>query len=127
VQVGLDRLQAVVAGQAAPDLDLHPPDRQVELVVHDDQPLELVGRDAEPPHQRPHGQAGVVHVGLGEGERHPAAVDAHLGDEGALLPPLQPLTVTLGQELDDVGAGVVAGAGVLRAGVAEPDDEQLGR
>src|SRR3546814_15848412 len=34
VEVGLYRLEAVVAGQSAAELQLHPPDREVELVVH---------------------------------------------------------------------------------------------
>jgi hypothetical protein len=32
-----------------------------------------------------------------------------------------------GQDLDDLGADVVAGLAVLLAGVAEADDEQVGR
>src|SRR3546814_5368021 len=34
VEVGLYRLEAVVAGQSAAELQLHPPDREVELGVH---------------------------------------------------------------------------------------------
>jgi hypothetical protein len=35
--------------------------------------------------------------------------------------------VACGQDLDDFGADVVAGLAVLVAGVAEADDEQVGR
>src|SRR5581483_6095728 len=46
VEVGLDRLQAVVAGGAATDLELHAADGEVELVVDDDQVSEVL--DAVP-------------------------------------------------------------------------------
>ena len=55
VQVGLDRLQPVVPGQPAAELELQPAERQVELVVHHHQPVRVV--DAVAPHQRAHRQA----------------------------------------------------------------------
>ena len=62
-----------MAGQAAAHLDLQPADRQVELVVDDDQ----AARSSMPKRRtrRRHGQAGVVHVGLGEGQGQPPAAD----------------------------------------------------
>ena len=49
VQVGLDRLEAVVAGQAATDLHLELAGGQVHLVVHHHQPVRIV--DAVQPEQ----------------------------------------------------------------------------
>ena len=55
------------------------------------------------------------------------AADPGLGHQGQLLAPLEPLAVAGGQQLDHVGAGVVPGAGVLGARVAETDGQQVGR
>src|SRR3546814_6383018 len=61
VEVGLYRLEAVVAGQSAAELELHPPDRQVELVVHHHEVVRI--GDAVALHQRRHRLPGEVHVG----------------------------------------------------------------
>ena len=55
------------------------------------------------------------------------AADAHLVGERALLALAQPRAVAVGEELDDLGTDVVLRVRVLVAGVAEPDDEQVGR
>ena len=61
---------------ASPPADLHldAPDGQVELVVDDDQAVRV--RDAVAAHERRHGLARQVHVGLRDGEREALAADA---------------------------------------------------
>src|SRR5206468_8241609 len=115
VEVGLDRPQAVVAGQ--PPAGLHPQraDGEVELVVHDDEPFDVV--DPEPAHELGHRLAGVVVVGLGPGQRETAPTHAHLAHDGQLLALLQPAAVTLGQERDGLGPDVVTAALVFAARV----------
>ena len=58
---------------------------------------------------------GVVHVGLGLGQRDPPAADADLVDQRPLLALAQPAAVAVGQQVDRVEADVVARAGVLGA------------
>src|SRR4051812_36356877 len=125
VQMGLDRLEAVVTGQPAAHLDAQHTDRQVELVVHDHETVQVV--DPVPAHQRRDDHAGVVHVGLGECQGHPLGPDASLVDERALLALLEAPAVARRQQGDDVGTGVVSGALELGAGIAEPDDQQVGK
>ena len=63
--------------------------------------------------------------GTASATRLPA--DAHLVDERALLALAQRRAVARREQLDDLGADVVARPRVLVAGIAEPDDEQVGR
>ena len=63
---------------------------------------------------------------MGDGERDAVAADGDLVDEGAFLARPQLGAVARREDLDDVGADVVAGVGVLGAGVAETDHEQVG-
>ena len=81
VQMRGDGAQAVVPGQAAPGLEAHRAGGQVQLVVHDDDVGRLV--DPEPPRQRAHGYARVVHVRRRDGEGHAPAADR--GDRGTRL------------------------------------------
>ena len=74
VQMGLDGFQPVVAGRPTALLHPDPARRQVELVVHDDQPGRVL--DAEAPQQRADGRSRVVHVGAGHGQGHPGPVRA---------------------------------------------------
>ena len=60
-------------------------------------------------------------------ERHERTPDAHLCREGLLFAHLQPTAMTPGQQLDALGTDVVASAAVLGVGVAEADDQELGR
>ena len=123
VQVGLDRLEAVVARRAATDLHLDPAHRQVELVVHHHQPAQVL--DAVPPHQACDRLPGEVHVRLREGDGHEPPVGPELGDLGLLPAFAQRAAVAVGQQDNHLGPQVVTGAVVLRPGVAEADDEEI--
>src|SRR5439155_6165324 len=123
-EVGIEKLATVVARGAADHLDLKPSARKVELVVHADEPLQVV--DAVTPDEARHRTPGFVHVGLGPGEGDEVAVDPHLGREGELFRLAESAAMALGQAGDHVGAEVVTCARVLRPGVAETHDEQVG-
>ena len=71
-------------------------------------------------------EAGVVHVGHRDGEREAVSVDAHLGDERALLAFAQPAAVALREDLDDFRAEVVARLRVILARVPETDHQEIG-
>ena len=127
VEVGVDRLEPVVAGRAPSHLHLDPARRQVELVVDDDEPVGA--RDPEPFHRaRRDGQPRLVHVGQRNGQHDEVIVEAGLGHDGSrpLLGP-EPLAPARRQELDDLGAEVVAGPLELRSRVAETHHQQVGR
>ena len=66
-ELALDRLQAVVAGEPAAEARAHLAERQVDLVVHDQHPLQ---RQLERAARRADRAAGVVHVGLRAQHRH---------------------------------------------------------
>ena len=106
-----------------PDFTFSAADGQVELVVHDH---DLLGLDAVAARQRGDREPGVVHVRERDRERDALPADAHLVGAGALLALAQRRAVALREQLDDLGADVVARARVLVAGIAEPDDEQVG-
>ena len=63
---------------------------------------------------------------IGTASASALTVDAHLGDERALLALAQPAAVALREDLDDLGADVVARAGVLLAGIPEADHQEIG-
>src|SRR5438874_5760454 len=117
VQMLLDRSQTVVAGQAAADLQPQHRRFEIELVVHDDNPIRF---DAETPRQRADRLSRLVHVGEWDRERDPLVTDAHLVAAGATLRSAQLPTVSAGEELDDLGADVVTRTRELVAGIAEP-------
>ena len=132
-ELALERLQPVVAGEAAADARAHLAERQVDLVVDDQHPLE---RHLQRPARRADRAAGVVHVGLRAQHRDarraaagPAAATggAPLGEAPAeaILRALE--LPALGQLLGDHEADVVPRARVLAAGVAEPDDQPVDR
>src|SRR3954453_3219789 len=116
------RAQAVVALQAAAELNAHGTERQVDLVVHRDHAVEL-----EPvgPARRAGRAPGLVHVGLRAQDRdarptRPGPPLAQLPGELALRARELP---ALGQRLGDAEADVVRRVGVSGPGVAEPDDK----
>ena len=77
VQMGVDRLEAVVPRRPAPHLDLDPATGKIELVVDDDQPGQIghpVAAD-----QGGHGHTRLVHEGLGHGHGHQAGGQPQLG------------------------------------------------
>ena len=79
------------------------------------------------PDEGRHRLSRFVHVGLGEREHDALVVDARLGHKGPLLAPPEPLAAAFRQQGDDVGTEIVARALVLGLGVAQPDDQQVGR
>jgi hypothetical protein len=111
-----------VAGEAAAEAGLDLAERQVDLVMEDDDALE---RDLERAARRPGGATRFVHERLRQQDRHPRAAgpDPAFGDLAAELPlrlRQVPATEQLGADLE---ADVVAGPGVLSTGVAEADDQ----
>ena len=110
-----------MARDAAPELGSDLAEGQVDLVVEGDDPLVA---DAELAAGGAGGVAGLVHEGLGQEDRDARAArpDPALGDQPAeaLAGPRQ---LPAGAErVRDLEAGVVAGARVARARVAEADD-----
>src|SRR5690606_14016025 len=115
----------VVTGQAAPHLHPHRAGREVELVVdHYDAGGVL---DAEASHEEPHRLTRQVHERLRERQCHTVVAPVDLGGEGPLAAAAQLGAAAPGQLGDDLGTDVVAAAGVLLAGVAETDDQPVGR
>ena len=122
-----DAAQPVVAGQAAAGLDPHDRRRQVELVVDDDQLRRVL--DAVAAHQRPHRLARSRSC-TSAGRRAPPdrSRDRALGDQRIVAARLAACApCARGQHADDLLADVVARAGVLLAGVAQPDDQPVER
>ena len=120
-ELGVDVLQAVVAGVRAAELELDLARHQVELVVDDEDLLRL---DLEEARQRRDRLAREVHERrrLEQPHRPAGDVDAHrlaevaaLGSERGLQP--------VGDLVDEPEAGVVARRRVFGAGVAEACDE----
>ena len=124
-EVLLDRLQAVVAGRPASELDPDDPDREVELVVDDDDRRRVVNR--VPAHERDERDTRVVHVGDGDRQRQTAVAGGDGGGPGR-RPALgtQHRSVALGDDRDRVGTDIVTGVRVLGSGVAQPDREEVG-
>ena len=116
-----DRAQAVVAARPAALAEAQLAERQRE-VVGDDEQVDQRGVLA-----RQHladREAGVVHVGQRLDERQVEAPEAAHGDVGRVaLAALAGPAGALGDPVHDQPADVVARAGVLRAGVAETDDD----
>ncbi len=123
-QPALERLQAVVAGQAAAEPRLHAAEGQVDLVVHDDDVVEVHPERAAGGSGR---AAGVVHVGLRQqhADARAARAGAAVGVEAgvALLGLRQ--APALGRQRGDLEADVVASARVAVAGIPRPDDEPV--
>ncbi len=120
-----DRLQPVVAGEASSDLHPHAAHRQIELVVHDDDPPRIL--DAVTADELRDGLSGEVHVGLRERERDVLLAPLHLGDERLLLRSLQRGAGALCEQRDDFSAEVVAAASILLARIPQSHDEEVGR
>src|ERR671914_1925596 len=118
-QPRLDGLQAVVAGQPAPEASLDPAEGEVDLVVHDDHVLRI---HAECSHGGADGLAGVVHVGLRQEHAHarPAGAGAAVGEEAGVLLLRLRQPPALGSQRRHLEPHVVARAGVAIARIAEP-------
>ncbi len=116
-----DGAQAVVATRAATLAEAELAERQGEIVGHDEQVDE---RSVLTSQHLAHRQAGIVHVGERLDERDVEAAEAPRGDVGRVaLASLARPAGALGDPVHDQPADVVAGPGVLRAGVPEPDDD----
>src|SRR5829696_7183251 len=114
----LERLEAVVAGEAAAQTALDAPERQVDLVMDGDHVIEV---DAQRAASRADRVARLVHVGLRE--QHGGAAD--LAVEAAVLLLQLADSPALGRELHHLEADVVPRAGVALARVAEADDQPV--
>src|SRR6478609_7569729 len=121
-KAALEALQPVVAGQAAAEAGLDLAEGQVDLVVEDD---DTAQRRLEGAAGRPGGVARVVHVGLGQQDRHlrAAGTGAPFGDQAAELPLGARQLPAPGKLVGDLEADVVARPRVLAPGVAEADDK----
>ncbi len=116
-----DRLQAVMAGQAAAGLHPECPDRQVQLVMHHHDPGGVV--DPMASHQAADRLAGLVHECLRECQRHPLATDTDLAGQGQLPGPPERATVPVGEHCHDIGAEVVERSHIFIAGIAQADNQ----
>ncbi len=120
------RLQAVVAGEAAAEPHADVAERQVDLVVDDEDAIEVEAVGAA---RRADGAAGLVHVGLRleQGDPRAARAGAALGQlAGELLARLRQVPA-LAQRVRDLEADVVGRAVVAAPGIAETDDEPVDR
>ena len=126
VQVGLDRPQAVVAGQAAADLHLHRPGGRSSSswTTTSSAQVARCRSGARAAHRLARARS-CRSAGTASARR--AAADVDLVDSRARSLALQPAAVALGQQLDAVGARRCDGCPVLAPGVAQPDDQQVGR
>src|SRR5438552_3847535 len=124
MQMRLDRFEAVVPGEASPDLDPQCSYRQVELVVHDHKVMKVV--EAVTSHQHPHGLPTLVHVRLWKREHDASSIDARISHQRSFLCLLERAAVALRQQLDNGNTDVVARTRVLGAGIAQTDDQQFG-
>lgn len=124
-QPGLYGAEAVVPCQPSPDLHPDHPGGQVELVVDDDEPGHVSNLVA--PDERRDGAAGLVHVGLREGERQAPSLYTDFGDVRQLLARPQPVAMTTSQHCHHVSTDVVARTGVLGPWVAQANSKQVYR
>ena len=126
-ELALERLQAVVAGQAAAETRAQLAEGQVDLVVHDEHALEWQAVGAA---RGSDGAAGLVHVGLRQQHR-----DAHwigspparaaLGEQRAEARAHAWQPPALAERFGDHEADVVRRARVLAAGIAESYDQPV--
>ena len=119
--MGLDVPQAVVPAVGAAGADAQLAQRQVEVVA-DHQ--EVRGFHLMKVEGLADAAATQIHKGFRLDQQEGLAAVVQLGHLG-LEPTAEPRGV-LGQQVDDVEADVVPGARVLRAGVAEADDDLHG-
>src|SRR3954454_11817083 len=116
-----ERLDPVVAGAPAPELDHQLLGWDLDLVVNRD---DVVRRDAVLLREARVDGTGLVHEPRRRDQPHGFAADPDVVGLRRLEPDLaQTCTVALGEIVDRQPAGVVMGTGVLVAGVAEAGDE----
>ncbi len=114
-----------MAGDAAAELGPHLAEREVDLVVESEDPVE---RDSERPAGGSGRVPGLVHERLRKQDRDARAAgpDPAAGDEPS-EPRLRPRQLPAGAErVGDLESGVVPGPGVAAAGIAESDHEEVG-
>src|SRR3954451_174199 len=119
-----DRPQAVVATLAAAALEPDAGEREIELVVDDD---EVGGGEMGVVEQAADRAAGLVHVGRRTGQHDPPAGEPALAGERAGAGALAGGELDAGpggQLLEHHDADVVPVARVAGPGVAEPDDQE---
>ncbi len=117
-QMGDKVAQAVVSAVTAGPLQPHRARRQIQIVMHDQ---DLRQRNPVEPRQRRDRVAAAVHEGhrlqqpkLPVGQRDPAGLAVKPGIRAEMA------AVLAGQFVHQPESGVVAGVGVLRAGIAQP-------
>jgi len=110
-----------VAAAAAFAAQAERPGGKVEIVVNDQQQRRL---DFVKANERPDGPAALVHPRLRLGQHHARIADASRGDERLVLHSSETVAVPFCQPRHNLKADVVAGEGILAAGVAQPHDER---
>ena len=120
----LDALQPVVPGDPAALAGAHLAERQVDLVVHHHQPVEV---ELVLPARRANRAARLVHVGLRQQHRDArhAGPDAAVGDQAAELLARARQVPALCKHVRDLEADVVTGAGVTGPRVAEAHEQEV--
>ncbi len=112
------RLQAVVARKATTLLDLHPADREIDLIM-DDYQIGQVG-DLEVAERLAHRYSGLVHIGLREERQNSNPINLCLAEQRVVAVPKG--RASLGREaFEDSKTDVVAGISILGAGIPQPD------
>jgi hypothetical protein len=126
VEMGTNRLETVVARQSPTELQLHAPDRKIELIVHHHQPAVL--DDAVLLGQRSDGAPGLVVERRWLGDDDTTIADSQHVGLGVIPSPAAKLAAVTPNELvDDPEAGVMTRLGVVVTGVAKADHEEVGR
>ena len=112
-------LESVVSARAAFGAQSKLARRQVDVVAHD---KKLVRRQPVARLQVAYRRAAAVDIGARLDQRHGAVGDNAFADYRRAAPPLKANGMLSRQRVDAPKAGVVAGGGVLCAGVAQADD-----
>src|SRR5438105_13145451 len=117
-----DRSHAVVRPRSTGRPDANPAERQVDVVVDDDEILRL---QAVALQQAPHRMTAVVHERSGSRNGDAQRAKRSFGDAGISGLRLEFGTHPFREAASDLVADVMARAGVLLAGIAQPDDESI--
>lgn len=119
-QLGDDGLDAVVTACAAFGADAEPSGGQGNIIEQDDDPL---GRNAEIGAQLKHAAAGEIHICLGLQEHDLGAVVQRLTVQALEFALVDFAAQLVSQQIHGAEASVVAGVGIVLAGIAQAHDE----
>ena len=121
-----DRFETVVARQPAPHLQLHSADRKIEFVMDNEQPRQV--GDPVSLDERSGGPARLVVERDRHRDRNGLVADSHDFALSVVAPATTKSSpVTTDDFIDDPEPCVVPRLGVLIAGIAETDDQKVGR